>query len=216
MARPKSASHDIKRDAILDIAAQCFADRSYPAASMSEIATACGTSKARLYHYYDSKEAILFDLMDRYTQRLLSLIALTDATAQRRNLDDRAALHELIRAFLQEYESSATRHVALLNDTQFLSDVPDPALDASAISPRELILNRQRDVVAAVTRALRRAYPDRLNATNQTAITMMLFGMINWTFTWLRPGGPISYVAFAEEVINLLEKGLNYLGSDQH
>ena len=209
MARPKSASHDIKRDAILDIAAQCFADRSYPAASMSEIATACGTSKARLYHYYDSKEAILFDLMDRYTQRLLSLIALTDATAQRRNLNDRAALHELIRAFLQEYESSATRHVALLNDTQFLSDVPDPALGASAISPRELILNRQRDVVAAVTRALRRAYPDRLNATNQTAITMMLFGMINWTFTWLRPGGPISYVAFAEEVINLLEKGLN-------
>jgi AcrR family transcriptional regulator len=209
MARPKSATHDIKRDAILDIAAQCFADRSYPAASMNEIATACGTSKARLYHYYDSKEAILFDLMDRYTQRLLSLIALTDATAQRRNLDDRAALHELIRAFLQEYESSATRHVALLNDTQFLSDVPDEHLGTPAISPRELILNRQRDVVAAVTRALRRAYPDRLNASNQTAITMMLFGMINWTFTWLRPGGPISYVAFAEEVIALLEKGLN-------
>jgi len=209
MARPKSATHDIKRDAILDIAAQCFADRSYPAASMNEIATACGTSKARLYHYYDSKEAILFDLMDRYTQRLLSLIAQTDATAQRRNLDDRAALHELIRAFLQEYESSATRHVALLNDTQFLSDVPDEHLGTPAVSPRELILNRQRDVVAAVTRALRRAYPDRLNAANQTAITMMLFGMINWTFTWLRPGGPISYVAFAEEVIALLEKGLN-------
>jgi AcrR family transcriptional regulator len=209
MARPKSATHDIKRDAILDIAAQCFADRSYPAASMNEIATACGTSKARLYHYYDSKEAILFDLMDRYTQRLLSLIAQTDATAQRRNLDDRAALHELIRAFLQEYESSATRHVALLNDTQFLSDVPDEHLGTPAVSPRELILNRQRDVVAAVTRALRRAYPDRLNAANQTAITMMLFGMINWTFTWLRPGGPISYVAFADEVIALLEKGLN-------
>ena len=209
MARPKSATHDIKRDAILDIAAQCFADRSYPAASMNEIAAACGTSKARLYHYYDSKEAILFDLMDRYTQRLLSLIAQTDATAQRRNLDDRAALHELIRAFLQEYESSATRHVALLNDTQFLSDVPDEHLGTPAISPRELILNRQRDVVAAVTRALRRAYPDRLNASNQTAITMMLFGMINWTFTWLRPGGPISYVAFADEVIALLEKGLN-------
>ena len=209
MARPKSATHEIKRDAILDIAAQCFADRSYPAASMNEIATACGTSKARLYHYYDSKEAILFDLMDRYTQRLLSLIALTDATAQRRNLDDRAALHELIRAFLHEYESSATRHVALLNDTQFLSDVPDENLATPAISPRELILNRQRDVVAAVTRALRRAYPGRLNAANQTAITMMLFGMINWTFTWLRPGGPISYVAFAEEVITLLEKGLN-------
>mgnify|MGYP002144929379 CR=1 FL=1 len=74
MARPKSQQHDLKRDEILDIAAQCFASQSYPAASMNDIATAGGTSKARLYHYYESKEAILFDLLDRYTQRLLLLI----------------------------------------------------------------------------------------------------------------------------------------------
>jgi len=67
---------------------------------------------------------------------------------------------------------------------------------------------RQRDVVAAFTRFLKRAYPDRLTATNQTAVTMMLFGMINWTFTWLRPNGPISYSAFADEVIAMLEHGL--------
>jgi AcrR family transcriptional regulator len=208
MARPKSATHDIKRDAILDIAAQCFAQSSYPAASMNEIAAACGTSKARLYHYYESKEAILFDLLDRHTQRLLALIAQTEATAQRKNLDERATLHELVRAFLQEYETSATRHAALLNDTQFLSDAPDPALGAAQVSPRDLILNRQRDIVAAMTRFMKRAYPDRLTPTNQTALTMMLLGMINWTFTWLRPGGPISYAAFAEEVIAMLEKGL--------
>jgi AcrR family transcriptional regulator len=102
MARPKSATHEIKRDAILDIAAQSFAQSSYPAASMNEIAAACGTSKARLYHYYESKEAILFDLLDRHTQCLLGLIAQTEATAQRKSLDDRATLHELVRAFLQE------------------------------------------------------------------------------------------------------------------
>jgi AcrR family transcriptional regulator len=208
MARPKSATHEIKRDAILDIAAQCFAQRSYPAASMNEIATACGTSKARLYHYYESKEAILFDLLDRHTQRLLGLIAQTEATAQRKNLDDRAALHELVRAFLLEYETSATRHAALLNDTQFLSDAPDPALGANAMSPREQVLNRQRDIVAAMTRFMKRAYPERLTPTNQTAMTMMLLGMINWTFTWLRPGGPMSYAQFAEEVVGMLDKGL--------
>jgi AcrR family transcriptional regulator len=197
MARPKSQHHDLKRDEILDIAAQCFASQSYPAASMNDIAAAGGTSKARLYHYYDSKDAILFDLLDRYTQRLLAIIGQAEATAQRRNLDDRAALHELIRSFLEEYETSATRHVALLNDTKFLGD-----------EQREFILNRQRDVVSAVTRFLRRAYPHRLNPVNQTAVTMMLFGMINWTFTWLRPGGAMSYAAFAEEVIAMLEGGL--------
>jgi AcrR family transcriptional regulator len=197
MARPKSSQHELKRDEILDVAAQCFADRSYAAASMNDIAAAGGTSKARLYHYYESKEAILFDLLDRYTQRLLGVIAQTEAAAQRRNLDDRAALHELVRGFLEEYENSATRHVALLHDTPFLGQ-----------EQRELILDRQRDVVSAVTRFLRRAYPQRVTATNQTPVTMMLFGMINWTFTWLRPGGALSYAAFADEVIAMLENGL--------
>jgi AcrR family transcriptional regulator len=197
MARPKSSQHDLKRDEILDIAAQCFADRSYPAASMNDIAAATGTSKARLYHYYESKEAILHDLLDRYTQRLLALIGQVEATAQRRGLDDRAALHELVRSFLEEYEHSATRHVALLHDTKFLGE-----------AQREQILDRQRDVVSAFTRFLARAYPKRLDARNQTAVTMMLFGMINWTFTWLRPGGAMSYAAFAEEVIAMLDHGL--------
>jgi AcrR family transcriptional regulator len=198
MARPKSSEHDLKRDGILDVAAQCFAQRSYPAASMSHIAAAGGTSKARLYHYYESKEAILFDLLDRYTQRLLAIIGQAEATAQRRNLDDRAALHELVRSFLVEYEHSATRHVAMLHDTQFLGE-----------AQRDLILNRQRDVVAAVTRFLRRAYPERVHAGNQTPVAMMLFGMINWTFTWLRPGGAMSYADFADEVVAMLEHGLS-------
>jgi hypothetical protein len=47
-----------------------------------------------------------------------------------------------------------------------------------------------------------------VNPANQSAVVMMLFGMINWTFTWLRPGGPMSYAAFAEEVIAMLERGL--------
>ena len=197
MARPKSSEHEIRRDEILDVAAQCFAERSYAAASMNDIAAAGGTSKARLYHYYDSKESILFDLLDRYTQRLLAIIGEAEATAQRRDLDERAGLHELIRSFLQEYETSATRHAALLHDAKFLGE-----------QQLALIVKRQRDVVSAVTRFLKRAYPQRLTPANQTAVTMMLFGMINWTFTWLRPGGTISYAVFAEEVIAMLEHGL--------
>jgi AcrR family transcriptional regulator len=197
MARPKSAHHDLKRDEILDQAARCFAQQSYPAASMNDIAAACGTSKARLYHYYSSKDAILFDLLDRYTQRLLALIGEAEARAQRRNLNDRAALHELVRAFLAEYEHSATRHVALVSAVGFLPD-----------SQRTLVLDRQRDVVSAFTRFLCRAYPGRVHPGNQAAVTMMVFGMINWTFTWLRPGGAMSYAAFADEVVAMLEGGL--------
>ncbi len=203
MARPQSADHHLKRDEILDAAAACFAQLSYPAASMQEVAARLGTSKARIYHYYESKEALLFDLLDRYTQRLLAIIGETQAQAQRRKLDDRAALHALIEAFLKEYQNSATKHVALLSDTKFLSSEVTETIP----SQREIILQRQRDIVSAFTRFLRRAYPQRLTDANQTALTMMLMGMINWTFTWLRPDGPISYADFAKEVVATLERG---------
>jgi AcrR family transcriptional regulator len=206
MARPQSADHHLKREEILDAAARCFAASSYPAASMAEVAQALGTSKARIYHYYPAKEALLFDLLDRYTQRLLAIIGEVEARAQRARLSDREALHELVRAFLVEYESSADKHVSLLNDTKFLSG---DVMEGQKLSQRELIVQRQRDVVSAFTRFLRRAYPDRLNDANQTALTMMLFGMINWTFTWLRPSGPMSYAAFASEVIATLERGFS-------
>ena len=197
MARPKSANHELKREEILDVAAQCFARQGYVAASMNDIASACGTSKARLYHYYDSKEAMLFDLLDRYTQRLLVIVGETDARAQRHGWNDREALHDLVRAFLQEYGRSATKHMALLNDAKHLSR-----------EQHDLILNRQRDVVSAFTRFLKRAYPERVHGPHETPITMIVFGMMNWTFTWLRSDGPMSYADFAQEVIAMMEQGL--------
>ena len=204
MARPKSANHELQREAILDVAAQAFARHGYVAASMNDIAQACGTSKARLYHYYSSKDAMLFDLLDRYTQRLLVIVGETDARAQRQNLNDQEALHDLIRAFLQEYERSATRHMALLNDAKHLGS-----------EQHELILNRQRDVVSAFTRFLKRAYPTRVKGSHETPITMMVFGMMNWTFTWLRSDGPMSYRDFANEVIEMMERGLGAQTKDR-
>ncbi|RQG99799.1 TetR/AcrR family transcriptional regulator [Paraburkholderia dinghuensis] len=197
MARTRAPDHETQRDQILELAAAKFAQTSYPSTSMSDLAAASGTSKARLYHYYESKEAILFDLLDRYTKRLMLIIAEVEGTSQRQGLNEREAFAELIRAFLAEYETSHSRHVALLNDVKYLVD-----------AQREIILNRQRDVVAAFTRQLARAYPGRVTAENQTALTMMVFGMINWTFTWLKPGGRMGYGDFAEQVISMVDQGL--------
>ncbi|CAB3762176.1 TetR/AcrR family transcriptional regulator [Paraburkholderia solisilvae] len=198
MARTRAPDHETQRDQILELAAEKFAQTSYPSTSMADLAAASGTSKARLYHYYESKEAILFDLLDRYTKRLMLIIAEVEGSSQRRGLTERETFAELIRAFLAEYETSHSRHVALLNDVKYLDD-----------AQREVILNRQRDVVAAFARQLARAYPERVARDNQTALTMMVFGMINWTFTWLKPGGRMGYGEFAEQVVGMVDHGLS-------
>jgi AcrR family transcriptional regulator len=198
MARTRAPDHESQREQILELAAEKFAQTSYPSTSMADLAAASGTSKARLYHYYESKEAILFDLLDRYTKRLMLIIAEVETSSQRRGLSERETFAELIRAFLTEYETSHSRHVALLNDVKYL-----------LVKQRDIVLDRQRDVVAAFTRQLARAYPERATKENQTALTMMVFGMINWTFTWLKPGGPMRYSDFAEQVVNMLDHGLS-------
>jgi AcrR family transcriptional regulator len=122
MARTRAPDHETQRDQILELAAAKFAQTSYPSTSMADLAAASGTSKARLYHYYASKEAILFDLLDRYTKRLMLIIAEVEGASQRRGLTERETFAELIRAFLSEYENSHSRHVALLNDVKYLVD----------------------------------------------------------------------------------------------
>lgn len=198
MARPKSATHDLKREEILEVAASCFAASSYPSASMNDLANALGTSKARLYHYYDSKQAILFDLLDRYTLLLVELVQSVQDQAKQDHLSPKDLVHNVVKRFLQTYESSATRHIALLHSTQFLNE-----------EQRAVVVQRQRQVVSALGDMLAQAYPSRVHAQNKIPLTMMLFGMINWTFTWLRPQGPLSYDAFAQEVIDTLENGFH-------
>ncbi|WP_423192568.1 TetR/AcrR family transcriptional regulator [Cupriavidus sp. H18C2] len=197
MARTKAPDFEAQREQILDLAATAFAATSYPSTSMADLAAACGTSKARLYHYYESKEAILFDLLDRYTGQLMQIVTEVERDGERHGRGHRETFAELLRAFLAEYETSQTRHIALINDVKFLAE-----------AQRNQILQRERDVVAAFARLLQRAYPERVTADNQTALTMTVFGMINWTFTWLKPGGRLSYSGFAEMVVGLLENGL--------
>ena len=73
MARTQAADYEAQRAAILDHAAEAFAEAGYAACTMAGVARVSGASKARLYHYYASKEAILYDLLDRHTQTLLDI-----------------------------------------------------------------------------------------------------------------------------------------------
>jgi AcrR family transcriptional regulator len=192
MARTLAPDHHLQREEILERAAQAFAAHGYPGTSMNDLARGCGTSKARLYHYYASKEAILFDLLDRYTRSLIAIAS------------EEATLEGLITAFLQEYEHSQTRHIALLNDVKYLAE-----------PQRQAILDAQRRVVDLFAQAIQQRYPASVDSGNRSALTMLLFGMINWTFTWLKPdqkeAGRISYADFAKLATAVFLHGMDGL-----
>lgn len=198
MARTQAADYESQRAAILDHAAEAFAASGYAACTMADLAAMSGASKARLYHYYASKEAILFDLLDRHTEHLQEIARATRSRALAEGLAPRAELELMIGAFLEAYRTARTRHIALLNDVKFLGE-----------AQRERIVARERAVVEAFAAALERAFPARINASNRRAITMMLMGAMNWTFTWLKPDGPLSYADYADIVAEVVMRGLD-------
>ena len=196
MARTKAADHEQQRDRILNAAVNAFANVGYPSASMSGLAKLCGISKAGLYHYYASKEALLFDALDRYTRRLLGLAKSVCQVEQ----PAAQILRALIRAFMAEYQSAQAYHVALLNDVKFLAE-PE----------RLTIRSQERAVVQVFSEQIAAAYPFRANDSRLMPTTMALLGMINFTFAWLDPKGPLDNRQFADLAIALWENGLNSL-----
>ena len=58
------AKHQEHVKKILGKARALFAEKGYSSTSMADIAEACEVQKATLYHYFDSKEALLFGILE--------------------------------------------------------------------------------------------------------------------------------------------------------
>src|SRR5258708_27931388 len=71
MARSQALDYDKRSKTITSTAARLYAERGFLGTSVAQLAAACRISKSLLYHYYPSKEDILFDVMDSHVQSLV-------------------------------------------------------------------------------------------------------------------------------------------------
>jgi AcrR family transcriptional regulator len=193
MSRTRSAGFEQQRDAIRAQAARLFARHGYPVTPIAELARSCGVSKALLYHYYRDKEQLLFDIADRYLDSLLAIVA----EAQAPELAPSARLRRLIERFMAAYEDAAVYHRVLVQDVKYLKSAHRSQINA-----------KQRRVVQAYADAIAAAAPQLQGSTLLKPVTMTLFGMINWTFTWLKEEGPVRYADMAPVVADLFLSGV--------
>ena len=193
MPRGRAPGYELQRETILARAAELFARRGFTATSMNEVAEACGVSKPSLYHYVRDKHQLLAEIASGHVARLLAIVAEVDAA----RLAPEARLRRLIAAFLAVYSRSQAEHRVLTDDVRFL--------DAKERGP---ILAAERRVVAAFADAIVAARPDVKRAQLDKPLAMLLFGMMNWMFTWLQPDGALSHDDLAPVVADLFFGGL--------
>ena len=193
MARGRAANYDDQREMILARAAEQFACHGYPGTSMNQLAEATGLSKATLYYYYRDKYSLLLEIAEGHVARLVATVE----AVQSLRLAPEARVRELVARILREYAHARHAHRVLTEDVRFLE---------SADSRR--VLDMQRKVTAGFASAIAAWRPELDEAGLVKPLTMLLFGMINWMFTWLRPGGELSYEAMAPIVADLLTAGV--------
>jgi TetR/AcrR family transcriptional regulator len=193
MARGRAANYDEQRDAILRHAARLFARRGYIGTSMNQVAEAAGLSKASLYHYYRDKYAMLVEIA---VGHVTTLEALVDEVRLQALAPD-AAVRRLIERIIGEYADAQDAHRVLTEDVRFLE--PDD---------RERVLGAERRVVAGFAQAIGHWQPHQADAGLTKPLTMLLFGMINWLFTWHRPDGGLSHAELAPIVADLFFAGV--------
>lgn len=68
----KTASSSTQRDVLVEVAAAEFAARGFEAASAQKIASAAGVSKAKIFYYFDGKEALYSAVLERELAPLLA------------------------------------------------------------------------------------------------------------------------------------------------
>jgi AcrR family transcriptional regulator len=194
MARTRAIDFEEKQRSILSSAAAVFAEIGMEKASMAMIATRSNVSKALLYHYYPSKDALIFDIIRTH---LIDLDAAIDA-ADRPDLPPEERLRLLVRQVLENYRDADDHHKVQLNASGTLT--AEQVAEIQSIERR--IVKRFSSVIHAINPDLTKDRPLLM------PVTMSLFGMMNWVYMWFRPGGPITRDDYADIATTLVLEGV--------
>lgn len=195
MARTRAADFEEKQRGILEKAALVFAEQGMEKASMSQIAKEAQVSKALLYHYYPSKDALILAIIITHLEGLHQAIDAADDPT----LPPQTRLRQLVGAVLENYRGADNQHKVQLNATQALSDEQKAEITAM-----------ERTIVRRFATVLDLINPD-LNSRDRPLlmpVTMSLFGMMNWVYMWFREGGRISRDDYADVATTLILEGI--------
>ena len=193
MSRIRADDYDEKKRSILRNAAGLFAGKGFGSATMIDIAQACGTSKSRLYHYFSSKEEVLFAIAMEHVSAVFE--ELSEITGLPLPAVERFS--RFVAAFMRQGAASRNEHLVLVNDVHFLPE-----------DKRRQVSELEGQLVELLIALLKEINPELMGAAKvRTPYAMLLFGMMIWTFTWYEKSGAISTDELALRISRLFLHG---------
>lgn len=191
--RGPTAAGEERRQEILRVAERLFHQDGYHATSLDDVAEVIGFTKPAIYHYFESKEDILFELRDRIIREALDRAA--EITKQGGTSAEQftAVLVAHTRTVLEERRANKIYY----EEQGLLSGDRERRIREHE-RRYELVL---RDLYTQGV-----ADGDLRDVDPGIAVSTLL-GACNWAYRWYRPGGDLRPKELAETLVDLLTHG---------
>ncbi len=183
--------YDQKLHRILKTSSEVFAESGFDRASIRDISAATGVSLSGLYYYFSSKDELLY-LIQRHCFETLT-VELDSALDQ--ISDSESKLRTVIRTHLTFFVNNMCEMKVLSHEADALSG-----------DLRQEVSGLKRSYAERVSTVLRELSPSS-DEPQIRAATYSLFGMMNWIYTWYRPGADVDVDSLAEMMSGLFLKG---------
>jgi len=188
------------RQEILRTAARLFQQRGYDATSMNDVAAALKLSKGGLYHHFQSKDEILFEIMDHAMQITEERVV----NPVRGIADPEERLRALIRLHIGVVLSPRDREITVM----LHENHPLPPLLRKRINSRKKdYIHFLENLMAEVQIKSRNANQSKARVSPRAA-AFALLGMINWIYQWYKPEGELQAQTLVPQFTELIFGGI--------
>jgi AcrR family transcriptional regulator len=178
--------HDLVETELLERAADLFGERGFNGTTLQDVADTVGLTRAALYHYFDSKEALLTTLIEGITA---ARVADIKAIRSDVSLSLQEKLARVARSMSLHVATHAARFRLLLLSE---NELPVRLAEKHARARRETLKQLEGLFDDGRVAGVLRADDPRIAA-------FALLGMCNWIAMWFKPDQPLSAEAVADQ-----------------
>jgi len=193
ISAPVETRFDRRLGRILAHATEVFYEKGYEGASMRDLSRASGMSFAGMYHYFESKEKLLY-LIQKHTFS-------TIVERLRERLDDASNPEQRIRTFiLNHLESFLANQKAMT-----VLSHEDDALTGEFGAEIAAIKREYYRICLGLMDEFKR---EKRLEFNSRAAVLSLFGIVNWIYTWYNPRTDAKAEDLAREMGDIFLNGI--------
>jgi AcrR family transcriptional regulator len=186
-----------RRDELLKIAAQLFAERGFRNTTVRDIADAAGILSGSLYHHFDSKESMVDEILQTFQSQLFA--AYDEVLAS--GLSPRQKIEAAVRLSFEAIDEHHHEVAIFQNEADWLSGLGERfayLADRNAQS-RQVWLTLLTDGVAS----------GALKPDVDVELAYRFIRDTVWVAVrWYRPGGGLSAEAVADQYLSILLDGI--------